>query len=375
MLAEHTDSKRRRFQCRWLGRGLVFVMIACPGMRPESAGALQVRRTVRAAEPLRVSPYRVDTLWQVGGSENRGGVEIGSGMGLSVDQEGRIFISDGRRQLVHVLDSAGRMLRTLGRAGDGPGEFRLPSRVTVGPDQHIFVLDEYWARINEFGADLGFLRSIQLQPKINIRTLTVTGTEFIVSGTERGGRGGLEIVHRFSRETGVRVASYGKQVDARSSEITKLLPAGPLFPRTAGGWWYASPGPYEIQLFDGHGNIQLRVERPNRFLPAVEEAYSVSSVDGRLSFRTSPHPVTAKIFETRQGMLVHQVIVNAKTVVTDEYVLEGTGSEAVLRLVKSWIQEGMPILDVEVGPGLYVVNTTDRDGTSGVALIRLTPRK
>jgi len=53
---------------------------------------------------------------------------------------------------LNVYDSAGKPVRTIGRKGGGPGEFRFPLRVAVGSGDSLYVIDDGNARIQVVSA-------------------------------------------------------------------------------------------------------------------------------------------------------------------------------------------------------------------------------
>lgn len=65
--------------------------------------------------------------------------------------------SDAHR--VHSYDGQGRLLRSLGRRGDAPGEFNLPVDAAMGPDGTLWVLDAGNFRVQAFDAEGRFLRA------------------------------------------------------------------------------------------------------------------------------------------------------------------------------------------------------------------------
>ena len=70
--------------------------------------------------------------------------------GLDVGSDGSIYVADWYQQKVTVLDPAGRVVRTIGRRGSGPGEFRSVRGVQVLPGDSLLVYDPNLARISVF---------------------------------------------------------------------------------------------------------------------------------------------------------------------------------------------------------------------------------
>ena len=67
--------------------------------------------------------------------------------------DGRLVVVDQRAARVRLYDAEGRHLGDLGVPGDGPGEFRRPSRVVAYPDGAIDVWDAMAWRRTRFEAD------------------------------------------------------------------------------------------------------------------------------------------------------------------------------------------------------------------------------
>ena len=104
---------------------------AFPGMEARHTAAFAVREAGRS---------RVDSLFtQV--------------TGIDVDSRGRIYAGDWFTARVVVLDSTGALIRTLGRRGLGPGEFRSIRGVQVLPGDSLLVYDPGAARLSVFAPD------------------------------------------------------------------------------------------------------------------------------------------------------------------------------------------------------------------------------
>jgi hypothetical protein len=78
---------------------------------------------------------------------------FGSIRGLDVDAAGRIYVVDGQTREVRVFSPAGAHLRTMGRAGGGPGEFRGPDHVRALRDGSVVVRDQAGGGFTVFAAD------------------------------------------------------------------------------------------------------------------------------------------------------------------------------------------------------------------------------
>ena len=69
---------------------------------------------------------------------------LGAVAGLDVDADGRIYVVDRQAQNVRVFSADGEHLLTIGRGGEGPGEFHQPDQVRVTDDNRIVVRDAPW---------------------------------------------------------------------------------------------------------------------------------------------------------------------------------------------------------------------------------------
>jgi hypothetical protein len=78
--------------------------------------------------------------------------------GLAVDDQGDIYALDQRKARVDVFSSDGRHLRSIGRQGQGPGEFQAPFAVALTPAGELLVGE--MSRLSLFDRQGVFLRSV-----------------------------------------------------------------------------------------------------------------------------------------------------------------------------------------------------------------------
>ncbi len=67
------------------------------------------------------------------------------------DGEGRLVVADAGWGEIRVFDAGGGHLLTIGREGEGPGEFQNLSGAWPGSGRNIFAVDGWQLRITEFG--------------------------------------------------------------------------------------------------------------------------------------------------------------------------------------------------------------------------------
>lgn len=107
---------------------------------PAASASTQARDTVR----LRVE-------WEVVEGQHPTADSLGRLSGIALDSLGFVYVSDIAANRVWVFDRRGRSVAAVGREGDGPGEFRSPTGIAIGPDGALYVRD--YGRVTVFERD------------------------------------------------------------------------------------------------------------------------------------------------------------------------------------------------------------------------------
>ena len=69
---------------------------------------------------------------------------------VAIGRDGSIFVYDRQVRIVRQYDANGKFVRTFGRAGQGPGEYRAVSGIAVLPDGRVLVWDTAGWRLNVY---------------------------------------------------------------------------------------------------------------------------------------------------------------------------------------------------------------------------------
>lgn len=84
---------------------------------------------------------------------------------IAADENGRVFIADIQQTEIHVFDSDGSWLQSLGRQGNGPGEFQHIGEIDIVSNQ-LYAIDAHQRKVNVFSLDsLKLSHSISLIPQ------------------------------------------------------------------------------------------------------------------------------------------------------------------------------------------------------------------
>lgn len=89
-------------------------------------------------------------LLSIGGDEGEGSYTLTGVAGAVRLTDGRVVVADKGSQVLHVFDAQGTHLRSIGREGGGPGEFRAVENVALLRGDSIAVWDPRLRRVSVF---------------------------------------------------------------------------------------------------------------------------------------------------------------------------------------------------------------------------------
>ena len=137
---------------------------ACGGKGPKLAepmtttlanGAVEVRNTGPSAW-ADTSGWKLVEVYRVGGSTGTGPEDLVNPLSVAVDQAGGIYVGDMNPAVVKQFGPTGAYVRSIGREGGGPGEFKV-TLVATAPGL-LVVHDPSSARTSVFDSAGSFLR-------------------------------------------------------------------------------------------------------------------------------------------------------------------------------------------------------------------------
>ncbi len=81
---------------------------------------------------------------------------------MTVDDAGSVYILDSGNKRIQVFGPDGRYVRTIGRKGQGPGEFSDPNSIDIDREGQLYVLDDRQKRMQVFSTSGEMLKSIRV---------------------------------------------------------------------------------------------------------------------------------------------------------------------------------------------------------------------
>ncbi len=140
---------------------------------------------------------------------------------IEVDEEGNIYVLDSRECQIQIYDKDGKYLKTIGRKGEGPGEFQRARRMTLDAKGKLYVNEI--KKIIIFGEDGTFEKNIKIDFRLSSYLVTNEENFLGWSPIFREEGNSLDVI---------LIDSSGKRIDTIASfpdpsvSLTKASPGG-----------------------------------------------------------------------------------------------------------------------------------------------------
>ena len=127
----------------WLIAGFAFAQSGPAGWKGRIVVENGIKTVKNPDQPLYGEfAFELDEDLAIGGDPEKEDYYFPKGTsGLAVDDDGNLFVSDWTNARVQMYDQNGKFVRTIGRKGQGPGEFRYPGRLQIDGSGRLCVFD------------------------------------------------------------------------------------------------------------------------------------------------------------------------------------------------------------------------------------------
>ena len=190
-------------------------------------------------------------------------------------------------RLPRVFDSTGRLLRTLGREGEGPNEFRAAEMVYATGDTAM-IFDMGTRRMTFVAPPDAFLRTVPWQRRPYTLVELTDGSFVISTGDFSPGPAMMHI----ARDGRLR-SEFGDAADQRTQEGRHRV----LAPSSDGGFWSArTTRRMELQKWRAPGDLEATIPLSASWFRPYDALQRPTKTD-------PPSPGVIAIWEDAQGMV------------------------------------------------------------------------
>jgi hypothetical protein len=140
---------RNRFFGRSIPIAMGLIALVATWTGPALAGEWQgkevaqegVKHMMNPADPMEAAATAdLEELWRVGGETDDEDEFFGVIVQITADKTGNVYLLDMQLAEVKIFDKDGNFVRSIGREGEGPGEFRFPVSMFFTGDGNIAVM-------------------------------------------------------------------------------------------------------------------------------------------------------------------------------------------------------------------------------------------
>jgi len=237
---------------------------------------------------------------------------------VATDSKNNIYVLDYKELVIYLFNEDGIFQESIGRPGQGPGEFQRPVSIYIDPKDTIFILDESNRRVEIFDSEAKFVRSVKF-------------TEFPTSGgkeiiSDKNGNLYISGYYRNANSSLAKYSSTGELLkhfplpiveyrevnftDHNKQMVKQNLSGGTMCFDEGGGLIFSYVWPYVIKSLAGEEDepIQFSINNHLNWTPYIFE----TEPDGIL-FGESTR--TRKIF-----------LLDNKYIVNSIYCIDWTGN-------------------------------------------------
>lgn len=209
---------------------LALLFSACTGPDPpeEWGGAVDTlsNGAVRITNPSQGiwadgAGWRLVPEFQLGQEEGPEPLVFGAISGLAVDGAGRIYVLDQHANELRIFSGSGEHLRSTGRTGTGPGEYRSANGLFWRSPDTLLVMDQLGGRYSLLTREGDFIRSVRRQATF------YGGWRFFAGGPAAGRMYERTVIGSFPDWQPALLGTSLQESDAPAARDTVLLPEPP----------------------------------------------------------------------------------------------------------------------------------------------------
>jgi len=207
----------------------------------------------------------------LGGPRAVGDYAFGNIRNFVIDEQGSIYVLDGKSYRVQAFDPQGKYLRTIGRKGQGPGDLDSPLSLALDRTSDELLVLQGIRRLSLFRSEGPFIRQLSINNSIRAQLDSRGQIYLLEQARSKEGIWSFDIkkLSMFGTDFGV-VASVPGQ--GYTGKINPFLPLNHFQVDRSDYLVYGDSRSYEILFFEpSSAKLFKKIVRPYSALPVTEE--------------------------------------------------------------------------------------------------------
>jgi len=215
--------------------------------------------------------------------------------GLAVDDQGRLFVLDSGNHRVQVFGPDGKFLKTIGRKGQGPGEFFMPNFIDIDDQGNLCVGETQSARVQVIGPDGKIVRTLKLTEGAVGEARMLHKGGYVMTAGPGGGvfrlqPGGqpeavLPPLLKILDASGKTVREFGKPAEYSDFLVNRMANQVMAVVGAADDVYAVFPSQNRIEKYAADGRLLWRADRPLSYSMEIKGKGEMKNSGGNMSIR------------------------------------------------------------------------------------------
>ncbi|MCK4763403.1 MAG: 6-bladed beta-propeller [Candidatus Aminicenantes bacterium] len=188
---------------------------------------------------------------------------------MVINSNGEYFISDGKSGKIMRFTAAGKLLQYIGRKGEGPGEYLLPTCFELDKNDNLYYFDLAKRHINVYSSP-GYEFETQVRIEGYMQDMIIADNRDFI--TYRMTAPENKLIYKYS-STGKLIKSYFSPQQDKLRKFVSRFGLGKISRIPGENFIFVFPEEYKIYFFDYNLNLHkiLSAAVPAKFYPFAEK--------------------------------------------------------------------------------------------------------